>query len=243
MLHTQIKTNDQPFTGKIEPAGFDTIITYSFADLDPSEMIICKWDIKGKTYLGKLESPAALAHWMNNCAPSGHWKIDRFNLLVEGTSSEVDCGTLEIISRKSLQAYKIDPVTMFPPRGTVLHLEDGTEFISFQEPGVEYLESLVLDEPVQNTKAPVKTVSLKSPITTFVDNINHRFLYIENLDKMPNHKLSIFNRWGREIYHAIQYQNNWNGESQGSPIPEGTYYYVIDNGKGNTFTGCFNIGS
>ncbi len=46
--------------------------------------------------------------------------------------------------------------------------------------------------------------------------------------------LKIFNRWGAQIYHSDNYQNNWNGRSSSSSIgssdkvPTGTYYYIIN---------------
>ncbi|NRB60541.1 MAG: gliding motility-associated C-terminal domain-containing protein, partial [Winogradskyella sp.] len=47
-------------------------------------------------------------------------------------------------------------------------------------------------------------------------------------------ELQIFNRWGAKIYENNNYQNNWNGEVQGSSVgssgkvPTGTYYYIIN---------------
>ncbi|MBX7260200.1 MAG: gliding motility-associated C-terminal domain-containing protein, partial [Chitinophagales bacterium] len=39
----------------------------------------------------------------------------------------------------------------------------------------------------------------------------------------------VFNRWGIEVYHNLKYDNNngWDGKYKGSPLPDGTYYYVI----------------
>ncbi len=37
----------------------------------------------------------------------------------------------------------------------------------------------------------------------------------------------IYNRYGSLIYHADDYQNNWNGTFKSAACPDGTYYYVI----------------
>ena len=36
-------------------------------------------------------------------------------------------------------------------------------------------------------------------------------------------ELTIFNRWGRIVYHSKDYQNNWDGDN----LPDATYFYVL----------------
>ena len=36
-------------------------------------------------------------------------------------------------------------------------------------------------------------------------------------------ELTIFNRWGRIVYHSKDYQNNWDGDG----LSDGTYFYVL----------------
>jgi large repetitive protein len=56
---------------------------------------------------------------------------------------------------------------------------------------------------------------------------------IEGLELYPEASVSLFNRWGAEVFHADPYQNDWDGRStaqftwQGS-LPSGTYFYVLD---------------
>ena len=38
----------------------------------------------------------------------------------------------------------------------------------------------------------------------------------------------IFNRQGRNVYEAASYANDWDGTYNGTPLPEGDYYYVIN---------------
>jgi len=52
--------------------------------------------------------------------------------------------------------------------------------------------------------------------------INETF-YVDNLDKFPNSKLTIYNRWGNKIYENANYDNKW----EGSKYADGTYYYVL----------------
>jgi gliding motility-associated-like protein len=40
-------------------------------------------------------------------------------------------------------------------------------------------------------------------------------------------EVDVYNRWGSLVYHADNYNNDWNGEYQNKPLPDATYYYVI----------------
>ena len=38
----------------------------------------------------------------------------------------------------------------------------------------------------------------------------------------------VFNRYGSKVYESIGYQSNWDGTFKGKPLPDGTYYAVVD---------------
>lgn len=48
-----------------------------------------------------------------------------------------------------------------------------------------------------------------------------------------NNYVKIFNRWSNLVYKKQNYQGDWKGTNQsGNPLPDGTYYYVLDLGNG-----------
>ncbi len=69
------------------------------------------------------------------------------------------------------------------------------------------------------------------------DGVNDYFR-IENLDRYPNNKVTIFNRWGVLVYETTNYGTNgnvFNGISEGrgtlnkkEGLPSGTYYYILE---------------
>ena len=54
-------------------------------------------------------------------------------------------------------------------------------------------------------------------------------------------KVTIYSRGGQSVYASESYQNDWDGQSKGNPLPQATYYYVIQDAQGNTFKGPITI--
>ena len=64
------------------------------------------------------------------------------------------------------------------------------------------------------------------------DGVND-FFFIADLSLFPENHFTVFNRWGRMVFEAEPYRNDWdgtwqNGDEFGKPLPEGTYYYVLE---------------
>ena len=64
------------------------------------------------------------------------------------------------------------------------------------------------------------------------DGINDSW-FIINANRFPNAVIKVYNRWGREVFSTIGYNNDWNGTYSGDTLPTGSYYYQVDqNGDG-----------
>lgn len=59
-------------------------------------------------------------------------------------------------------------------------------------------------------------------ITPNGDSSNDTFK-VKGLENYPGTQVTIFNRWGNEVFRSDNYTNNWDG----SQLNEGTYYYLI----------------
>jgi gliding motility-associated-like protein len=75
---------------------------------------------------------------------------------------------------------------------------------------------------VNITVSATSLLKIPNVFTPNGDGINDVF-EIRGLDKFVQNELVIVNRWGNEVYHKTNYQNNWTGEG----LNEGTYYYVL----------------
>lgn len=69
------------------------------------------------------------------------------------------------------------------------------------------------------------------------DNVND-FLVFDGLELYRKNKLSIFNRWGNTVLEIEDYDNDWNGISNGrltvlkdNKLPVGTYFYILHFGN------------
>ena len=60
---------------------------------------------------------------------------------------------------------------------------------------------------------------------------------INGLENFPNHELFVYNRWGTQVYTAKNYMNDWEGKWEGNDLPDGTYFYVINDGAGTVHSG------
>ncbi len=59
------------------------------------------------------------------------------------------------------------------------------------------------------------------------DGVNEKF-EIVGIDSYPNSSLEVFNRWGKVVYKASNYKNNWEGtNTENEPLLEDSYFYII----------------
>ncbi len=82
-----------------------------------------------------------------------------------------------------------------------------------------------------NVVEDYKALDINNLMSPNGDGVNDA-LVIKNLDMYPNNTVKVFDRAGRILYQKQNYTNDWAGTFQGSPLSEGTYFYVVDFGTG-----------
>ncbi len=87
---------------------------------------------------------------------------------------------------------------------------------------------------------PDKDLTFYNTFTPNGDGIND-YWFIGNLDLYPNNTLTIFNRYGQQVFFAAPYYNEWDGTVSGSKLPDATYYYLLDTGTGTQYKGAVTI--
>ncbi|MFW5805331.1 MAG: gliding motility-associated C-terminal domain-containing protein [Bacteroidales bacterium] len=74
-------------------------------------------------------------------------------------------------------------------------------------------------------------VIVHNTITPNGDGKNDTWV-VENIEEFSYSEVWIYNRDGRELFNVQGYKNNWDGTYNGNDLPDGTYFYIIDLGKG-----------
>lgn len=60
------------------------------------------------------------------------------------------------------------------------------------------------------------------------DGINDRWMLTTSDACTRNITVNVYNRYGQMVYSSRNYSNNWDGTSNGKPLPDGTYYYLAN---------------
>jgi len=73
------------------------------------------------------------------------------------------------------------------------------------------------------------------------DNKNDRYV-IRGIENATTSEFRVFNRWGSLVYEVENYNNDWEGQSKGgNPLPEDTYFYVLEINESLSFQGYIVI--
>ena len=67
------------------------------------------------------------------------------------------------------------------------------------------------------------------------DGIND-FLILVQHQTYPNNALTIFDRYGSEVFQQAPYDSSWDGTGSNGNLPKGTYFYILDLGDGTEVT-------
>lgn len=84
-----------------------------------------------------------------------------------------------------------------------------------------------------------ETINAVNTITPNGDGVNDNWI-VRNIDVFEGFELFIYNSDGNLLYHAMNYQNNWDGTFKARPLPEGIYYYLFMKGA-TKYTGVITI--
>ena len=87
----------------------------------------------------------------------------------------------------------------------------------------------------------VKDLVIPTLITPNMDGRND-FLVIGSKEMPGKMELIVFDRRGIQVYRNLNYENKWDGyDSDGNPLPEGTYFYFLKTEIGKTTSGYIVI--
>ncbi|RYE20742.1 MAG: gliding motility-associated C-terminal domain-containing protein, partial [Sphingobacteriales bacterium] len=89
------------------------------------------------------------------------------------------------------------------------------------------LQGCTASDNVQVTIIPY-CVKVKNAFTPNGDGNNDLWQVYDDYGCLKNISLHVFNRYGKKVFESRDYRNNWNGTFEGKPVPDGTYYAVLN---------------
>lgn len=70
-------------------------------------------------------------------------------------------------------------------------------------------------------------VVIPNTITPNGDGVNDNWT-ISGIDRFPDAVVTVFDRWGQQLFKSIGYTKAWDGTNNGKRLPTATYYYVVE---------------
>ena len=100
------------------------------------------------------------------------------------------------------------------------------------------------DMVVQANFQDIDAVALKIPKLFSPDShgdMSTEAWNIENAYLLDGCEIVIYNRQGQKVYSSTGYTTPWDGTSNGKPLPDGAYFYVIRHPDNSKQTGSVTI--
>lgn len=118
--------------------------------------------------------------------------------------------------------------------GNLSRLYEVSPVYSFQQPGEHRVTLIVTDESSgcqsvdSSLTLTVTEAMLEFPnaFTPNGDNVNDEFR--PAYSSLKRYEITIYNRWGRKVYHGTDPSTGWDGTNGNSTCAEGVYYYVAE---------------
>lgn len=71
-------------------------------------------------------------------------------------------------------------------------------------------------------------IRVRNAFTPNNDGINDKWQVYDQYDCLENVVVTVFNRYGTKVFESKNYRNDWDGTYKNKPVPDGTYYGVIE---------------
>jgi gliding motility-associated-like protein len=98
--------------------------------------------------------------------------------------------------------------------------------------------------PATNLSQTIATLptfdNIRSLFTPNNDGMND-YWYIPDIEQYGIISVQIYNRFGKLLYKSSAYKNDWDGTYNGTPLPEASYYYIINSSEKGMIKGVVNI--
>ncbi|MEM1324016.1 MAG: gliding motility-associated C-terminal domain-containing protein [Bacteroidota bacterium] len=220
-------------------AGDSICVRYTGLDMgvDTACLVFCDDLICDTTYLfvegirGSLDPPVA---------------VDDDTMTIKNIPVNIRVLLNDTLNGSSPAVFILRPPTagnaVINPDFTITYLSD-PEFCG-QRDSFEYIlqTSTGADTAEVSIFIQCEDLTIYSGFSPNGDGTNDTF-QIPGIENFPNNKVCIFNRWGNQVFCTDGYTNltAWDGTWNGKDLPDGTYFYLIDDGAGRKLSGYVQL--
>ena len=184
------------------------------------------------------------------------------SVTVTNTAQCADTGTISVTALDPMEVTVSNDTSVSKGFTIQLFATGGDVYTWEPEDGLDDpLSDMPKATPLQNTSYIVTITDENGCVETKTVNVNVRddFLLvppnlftpngdghndtwrIKNILLYSGCEVSVFNRWGSEVFISKEYQNDWDGTNDGKQVADGTYYYVINCGNSVVYKGAITI--
>ena len=142
-----------------------------------------------------------------------------------GPDESIDYGTSTTLQGSGGNTYSWSPTT---------GLDDPTDPNTRANPLTTTTYILTASNPQGCTDTDTVTITVGLPQKIDVQNIltpnadgSNDVWDLSEVPDIENMKVTILNRWGKEVFSATNYQHDWGGTYEGEPLPDGPYIYIL----------------
>lgn len=213
-----------------------------------------RWSVRGGQLLGPATGASVQVQWADeqpgavsvNAANPGGCPTDSAVLAVAFVPPLAVGGPLEycpgafrglrytVAGPAAAYQWSLSNGTLISGQGTnevvIDVLEDATAVLQISGPGQPACTTTLRIAPDN------RCLAFYNIMTPNGDGRNDVFT-IRNVERHPNTALTIFNRWGRQLYHSPDYRNGFGAEG----LSAGVYYYRCRLTDGTTYKGWFEV--
>ena len=158
-----------------------------------------------------------------------------FNIQIDGDAVENSVGAVPyyLINQGesvTLEAFGANEYAWTP--ASTLDYDTAANPVASPVNSTEYTVETTVGNCTQTFQVQVEVIPGIVPVNLFTpngDTFNETW-QIFAIDQFPNADVRVFSRWGQIVFRSTGYPpgKEWTGKKNGTPLPEGIYYYVID---------------
>ncbi len=239
-----IEVDGQTFTGMLEPCDARPAVVYNYGAVTVGGTYSIVWQHSGTTFYTLVDDMDELAAAMNKVNPLGLWFNDSATKELVSLNAGGNYGQLSVRHNATGVVFSLAATATISNAGTMLTLQTGGHEVSYTNAATGCTDEIYvnINEEVATAIAKPKEpgVEVQNVISPNGDGIDDYFK-IDGLETLSGHELTVFDVLGRVVFRTRNYRSDWGGSWGQNNLPDGIYFYLLEDGKGKAFNGVLKI--